>query len=134
MDMPVTKIVRVFMGPDRRSHFEERLIPMGEFRLGTLFSYKTELVPVKGVVFRQNPLEGSPDFHNPPQRQFVITLSGRVELEVGDGSKRQFGPGDVLLAEDTEGEGHAARELEGPRRSIILPVPPDFDISHWPKA
>ena len=31
------KVVRVYMGEDRRSHFEDVMVPMGEFRLGTLF-------------------------------------------------------------------------------------------------
>jgi hypothetical protein len=131
MNLPVTKIVRVYKGSDERSHFEDMVVPMGEFRLGTLFSYKSAMVPVKGIVFRQNPLEGSTDFHTPPQRQFVITLSGAVELKVGDGMSRVFGPGDILFAEDTTGEGHSAREISGPRRSLIIPVPNDFDINQW---
>ena len=129
--MAVTKVVRVYTGEDQRSHFEDLTLPMSEFRLGSLFSLKSEMIPVKGLVFRENPLDGSDEFHTPPQRQFVITLSGAVELKVGDGSTRAFGPGDVLLAEDITGEGHSARELIGPRRSLILPVPADFDISHW---
>ncbi|MBC7779783.1 MAG: hypothetical protein H7125_06695 [Proteobacteria bacterium] len=134
MTQTATRIVRVYMGADQRSRFEDLRVPMGEFRLGTLFSYKSAMLPVKGVVFRENPLEGSADFHNPPQRQFVVTLSGAVELRVGDGSVRVFGPGDVLFAEDTHGEGHAARELLGPRRSLILPVPEDFDLAAWGSA
>jgi hypothetical protein len=134
MNLPVTKIVHVYKGSDERSHFEDLLVPMGEFRLGTLFSYKSAMVPVTGVVFRQNPLEGSTDFHTPPSRQFVITLSGAVELKVGDGSSRVFGPGDILFAEDTTGEGHSARELIGPRRSLIIPVPDEFNIGEWAKG
>lgn len=129
-----TRIVRVFEGDDRRSHFQDLFLPMDEFRLGTLFSYKTSMIPLKGIVFRENPLDGSPDFHNPPQRQFVITLSGAVEVKVGDGSTRAFGPGDALFAEDLDGEGHSARELIGPRRSLILPVPDDFDIMAWARS
>ena len=129
--MATTKVVRVYTGADQRSHFEDLAVPMSEFRLGSLFSLKSEMVPVKGVVFRENPLDGSDEFHTPPQRQFVITLFGAVELKVGDGTSRVFGPGDILLAEDTTGEGHSARELLGPRRSLILPVPEDFDVSKW---
>ena len=44
------KVVRVYMGEDRRSHFEDVQVPMGEFRLGTLFSYKTAMAGVSGVV------------------------------------------------------------------------------------
>jgi len=129
--MPTTKLVRVYTGDDGCSHFEDLELRMDEFRLGTLFSYKSGLVPVNGVVFRENPLDGSDDFHNPPRRQFVITLSGAVELKVSDGSTRVFGPGDVLLAEDTRGAGHSARELLGPRRSLILPVDDAFDIRRF---
>jgi hypothetical protein len=129
--MATTKVVRVYTGQDQRSHFEDLTVPMGEFRMGSLFSLKSEMVPVKGVVFRENPLEGSDEFHTPPQRQFVITLTGAVEIKVGDGSTRVFGSGDVLLAEDLTGEGHSSRELLGPRRSLILPVPEDFDVSRW---
>ncbi|MES2561674.1 MAG: hypothetical protein V4637_03010 [Pseudomonadota bacterium] len=129
--MANTKVIRVYTGEDQRSHFEDLSVPMNDFRLGSLFSMKSAMLPVKGLVFRENPLDGSDEFHTPPQRQFVITLSGSVELEVGSGATRVFGPGDVLLAEDLTGEGHRARELTGPRRSLILPVPTDFDISHW---
>jgi hypothetical protein len=47
--------------------------------------------------------------------------------------KRCFGPGDVLFAEDLTGEGHANRELPGPREGLMLPVPDDFDIQRWAK-
>ena len=129
--MATTRIVRVYTGADQRSHFEDLIVPMREFRLGSLFSLKSEMVPVEGMVFRENPLDGSDEFHTPPRRQFVITLFGAVEIKVGDGTSRVFGPGDILLAEDTTGEGHSARELLGPRRSLILPVPVDFDAAKW---
>ena len=132
--MAFTRIVRMFSGEDRRSHFEDLTVPMEAFRLCSPGTFKTEMIPVTGVDFRNNPLTCSPDFHNAPRRQFMITLTGAVEMRVGDGSARVFGPGDVLLAEDVTGEGHSVRELLGPRRSLILPLPDDFDISRWRKA
>jgi len=129
--MTTTKVVRVYTGPDQRSHFEDIYLEMSEFRLGTLFSLKSQQVPVEGVVFRENPLAGNEDFHCPPRKQFVITLFGVVEITVGDGSYRIFGPGDILFAEDLKGEGHKARELIGPRRSLILPVSNQFSIVDW---
>jgi uncharacterized cupin superfamily protein len=48
-------------------------------------------------------------------------LDGEVEIEAGDGTKRRFGTGDVLLAEDTAGRGHISRAVEGrPRKSIFV--------------
>ena len=76
-------------------------------------------------------LGGEIDFHNAPQRQFVVNLSGRVEIEVGDGTKRQLGAGDILLADDTTGRGHITRDLEGPRHSLFLPLAEEADVSAW---
>jgi hypothetical protein len=71
------------------------------------------------------------DFHTAPRRQFVVNLSGLVEIEVGDGSTRRLGAGDILLADDTTGQGHITRDLEGPRRSIFIFLPPDLDPAQW---
>ena len=58
----------------------------------------------------------------------MITVSGSAEIECGDGAKRTFGVGDVFFADDITGEGHIARTVEIPRRSIVVPVPADFDF------
>jgi hypothetical protein len=83
------------------------------------------------VIFRENPVGASIEFHNAPRRQFVITISGVGELECGDGSRRRFGPGDILLADDTTGQGHITREIQGPRRVIFVPVPKEYDVTAW---
>ncbi|MBM2812131.1 MAG: hypothetical protein HW416_2890 [Chloroflexi bacterium] len=51
------------------------------------------------------------DWHPAPQRQFVIILSGQLEIGFEDGSKRIFGPGDARLVEDTSGKGHTTIAL-----------------------
>jgi hypothetical protein len=35
-------------------------------------------------------------------------LSGSVDIGIGDGTVKTFGPGDVFLAEDVSGQGHTA--------------------------
>jgi redox-sensitive bicupin YhaK (pirin superfamily) len=52
--------------------------------------------------------------HNAPRRQWVVVLRGAVEVEVTDGSRRTFGPGDLLRAEDTDGAGHITRPVGDP--------------------
>ena len=131
--MPHKKISRIYTGADGRSHFEDLMVPMDELLAGGRVSLRSALVPTKGVSFRETPLGRSEEFHCPKQRQFVMTIFGAVEISCG-GGKRVFGPGDVLFAEDLTGEGHANRELLGPRQSLILPVPDDFDIRRWAKA
>ena len=121
------KVTRIFTGPDNESHFEDLDVPLREGQYGSI----SRTVPVTGVAFRETPLGATMDCHNAPQRQFVITLAGSVEIECGDGAKRFMGPGDILLADDTTGHGHITREISGPRKSIFLPLPAEFDVAVW---
>ena len=120
------KVTRIYTGKDNQSHFEDLDIPMKPTQNGVI----SELVPTSGTIFRETSEGASLAFHPAPRRQFVITLSGVGEIECGDGTRRRFGPGDILLAEDTTGKGHITREIE-PRRGIFIPISQDFDISAW---
>jgi hypothetical protein len=51
------------------------------------------------------------DWHPAPQRQFVIILSGSLQIGFEDGTTRVFGPGDARLVEDTTGKGHTTIAL-----------------------
>jgi hypothetical protein len=120
------KVTRIYTGEDNQSHFEDLDISLNPGEYGSI----SELVPAVGVIFRETLEAASLDFHNAPRRQFIITLSGLGEIECGDGSRRRFGPGDILLAEDTTGQGHITREIR-PRRGLFIPIPQEFDISAW---
>ena len=122
-------VLRVFTGDDKKSHFEELDVPLNPTRYGSL----SDMVPAEGVIFRETPQGGEIDFHNAPRRQFVVNLRGRVEIEIGDGTKRQLGAGDILLADDVTGQGHITRDIEGPRYSLFIPLPADLDVSAWRK-
>ena len=58
------------------------------------------------ITFRTSPVGRFEDWHPAPRRQFVIILTGQLEIGLGDGSKHVFGPGDARLVEDTTGKGH----------------------------
>ena len=119
--------MRIYTGDDGESHFEDLEIPLAPSGYGA----HSELVAAHGVIFRETPVGGALDYHTAPRRQFVITLSGVAEVECGDGSVRRFGPGDILLADDTSGRGHITREVEGPRRGLFIPLPDDLDVAQW---
>lgn len=51
----------------------------------------------------------SEDWHPAPRQQFAIIVRGTVEVTAGDGEARRFGPGDIVLLEDTTGTGHQTR-------------------------
>ncbi len=112
------KVTRLYTGPDRESHFEDVNILL-EDTDGV--DRRSQLMKATGILFRETGGEYSLDWHNAPRRQFIITLEGQVEIVIGDGTKRQLGPGDILLAEDTTGRGHISRAVNNqPRTSIIV--------------
>jgi hypothetical protein len=113
------KIVRLYTGADNESHFEDieiELNPIGHMQASAL-------QPTHGIMFRSSPPSHLSDYHPVPKRQYVITLSGQVEIETGDGTVRRFGPGDVMLAEDTTGRGHITRVVGNqPRHYVFIPL------------
>ena len=63
------------------------------------------------------------DWHNAPRRQYAIFLSGgQMEVVIGDGTTRRFGPGDAVLFEDLTGQGHTSRSVGGDRLTAIVPL------------
>jgi hypothetical protein len=114
------KAVRVYTGTDNASHFEDMDIPLNDRGASGRIS---DLWRGKGVLFREVDGDYALDYHTAPRRQFVINLTGSVEIEVGDGSVRRLGPGDILLAEDTTGQGHISRAIDGEsRRCLFVPL------------
>ena len=87
-------------------------------------STMSDLIAAKGVIFREtNSEQYFIDWHNAPRRQFVVNLSGEVEITVSDGEKRRFGAGSILLAEDITGKGHISRGLgKSERRVLFVPL------------
>ena len=69
----------------------------------------SSLWPVRGLRVFCPPPSGRVDWHPVPTRLVNVILSGEVEIEAGDGETRRFGPGSVILGEDTEGRGHRTR-------------------------
>ena len=112
------RIVRIYTGPDNQSHFEDVDVPLkAAGKTGSL----SEMVKAKGVMFRQTEGDYDYEFHTAPRRQYVVNLEGEVEIEVGDGAKRILRSGDILLAEDTTGQGHISRAVAGkPRKSLFI--------------
>jgi len=55
-------------------------------------------------------------------RRWLLVLSGVMDVEASDGEVRRFGPGSVLLVEDTTGLGHRGRVVGGPAEIAIAPL------------
>ena len=102
---------RIYSDDDGLSHFEDL-----DFEYADLAGAQTPVAhgvsaasaspgDVKGAMFRRFAL-GNSSKHPAPRRQYAVVLSGSLVIQTGDGEERQFGPGQVLLLDDTMGEGH----------------------------
>ena len=107
-------MTRVYTGPDGQSHAEQV-----EMQLNGNVS---EMMKATSVEFSRRAPGPVSDWHVGPRRQFVITLSGRGELEVAGGQKVSVGPGHINLIEDTTGKGHTTRNV-GPEDRIVVTIP-----------
>jgi quercetin dioxygenase-like cupin family protein len=96
-------IIRIFTGEDGESQFEE-IEPSSHPLLRSP-------QPTLEIEFKPMPVGYFNDWHTAPCRQYVISLSGEMEVGIGDGSVRRFRPGDVLLADDLTGRGHTTRTI-----------------------
>ena len=93
---------------------------MGTFRLYTGSDNESHIDPVDlsqtpdwmqaqdttHIPFREAPVGNFQDWHPAPRRQYIIIVSGELEIGLSDGTKHVFGPGDARLVEDTTGKGH----------------------------
>jgi quercetin dioxygenase-like cupin family protein len=105
-------MTRIYTGSDGLSHAEQvemKLTPNG-----------TSTMKASTIEFSSRPAAPVSDWHQGPRRQFVITLSGRAELEVGNGQKVPIGPGNINLIEDTTGKGHTTHNIED---RIVATIP-----------
>ena len=118
-------ITRLYTGTDNHSYFEEieiELFDKGEIgRLSKKF-------PVSGVIFRENDEDYDYDFHNAPERQFIVMLDGKIMIETSRNIKRIFKIGDIILVEDTEGFGHRTKNLGSKKRHSLFIILGDNDV------
>jgi len=114
------KVTRLYTGSDGKTKVEEYEIPLKPQGRGTDLS---TTVAVKSLQFRRTNKDYDLDWHPAPSRQYVVTLSGESEIELEGGRKLRLGPGHILLAEDTTGQGHISRALgAGDRISLFIPL------------
>jgi hypothetical protein len=105
---PVT-ITRLYTGDDGLSHVEEVEVKFSTVAgappavgqsdpVKTTSSYVVRLAPG----FFES-------WHNADKRRYVVTISGRAEIEVAAGQKFSAERGKIVLAEDLTGKGHTFR-------------------------
>jgi hypothetical protein len=117
---PRKQIVRLYAGDDEQSHFEDVQL---NYTDGGDRSESAALVAGSGILVRRFGTGRTNPWHHAPGRYAVLTLTGAVDITIGDGSVRRIGVGDILLAEDLTGQGHQTQEVgPEPRVSVFVPL------------
>ena len=103
--------VRIYADSSGESHFEDvevafSPIPATPPALPILISPFT---PAAQLAFVRCPPGEDSGWETAPCRQFLFLLAGENETEVSDSEVQHFGPGSIVLLEDTRGKGHNGR-------------------------
>ena len=89
----------------------------------------TEYLTAESISFRSY-VPNELDYHPAPRRQFIVMVTGSMEIEVVGGDKRTLKPGDIALADDTDGHGHITRYF-GTGFYAVAGVPKSMDLTSW---
>jgi hypothetical protein len=115
------RLLHVYATPDGETHLEVLQVAPTAGNL--------PLTGLRAISYNPNKVE----WHHAPEAQFAINLTGDLQVEVSDGSKRKIGPGDLVYLEDTQGKGHITRLLT-PVTALFIHPAPGFDIRAWAKG
>jgi hypothetical protein len=110
------KVTRIYTGADGKTKVEEFQIPLQPRDAGSDLSAS---IAVTSLQVRRTTPQYNLDWHPASRRQLVVTLSGESEIELEGGRKLRLGPGHILLAEDTTGQGHISRAVAGKDRVAL---------------
>jgi hypothetical protein len=121
-------ILRIYADADGNSHLQELPISTkpGKTR-------RTETAAVTGLTYADYTASSVEDWHRAPGRQFSISMSGEIEVEVSDGKKHAIHAGDIVFLEDLQGKGHITRILS-PVTNIFIRVADGFDVVKWARG
>ena len=94
--------VTLFTDVDGRARFREHTVTLTE---GTPSAMLSALMPSGGCQLRHSPVGFRSGFHCTGTPQWVVILSGTMEIGLQDGSSRVFGPGEHFYSDDRLPEG-----------------------------
>jgi hypothetical protein len=122
------KVIRIYADADGNSHIQELPIATkpGKTR-------RTDSAPVTGLTYAEYTSSSVEDWHRTPGRQFSISMSGEIEVEVSGGKTHAIHAGDIVFLEDLQGKGHITRILT-PVTNLFVRVADGFDVVAWSRG
>ena len=105
------KYVRLHADKNGDTHFADATLKLDEYdyRPPAPMVFVSHAYQSDGVQFIRLPAGWAADAIQVPKKQFVICLTGEIEVTATDGTTRSFGPGDAVLMEDVDSKGHRTR-------------------------
>lgn len=100
--MPTFKKTILYTDTDGRAKFRDEEIALTE---GSPQAMLSALYPSSGYQLRHSPVGFRSHFHCTTAAQWLIVLSGEMEIGLQDGSSRTFGPGEHFHSADLLPEG-----------------------------
>ena len=80
----------------------------------------TPELPLVGISYAYAAADLDYEWHPAPRRQLVLVLSGGIAMTYGSGQQSQVTAGNFLVGEDTDGQGHISRAVDGAARFSIF--------------
>ncbi len=81
--------------------------------------------PAATILFATTDKNWVDDWHPTPRVQYILVLSGSVEITVEDGETRRFDPGSAVLLEDVRGKGHLSKVVSAEPALFAIVALPD---------
>ena len=125
------RVIRIYADAEGNSHIQDLVIATKSARGRTTRS--AGAIPATGSSYAEYTASATEDWHRAPGRQFSISMSGEIEVEVSDGTRRAIHPGDMVFLEDLQGKGHITRLLS-PVTNIFIRVADNFDVVAWARG
>ena len=118
------KYFRLHADQKGRTHFGNATLDLSEadYRPPAPVAFVSQAFASDGFQFIRLPSGWAADSIHPPKKQFLICMQGQLEVTASDGEKHIFGPGDIVLMEDVDGEGHRSR-VKGADEFVAAVVP-----------
>jgi quercetin dioxygenase-like cupin family protein len=113
------KAIRLLNDVHGNSYFEKGTLPEYHKIAVDYFNIQTKVEPYQQIQ------------HTAPRYQFVVTIKGKLKFTTSEGESFIIEPGIILIAKDTEGEGHSWELIEGEVWERIYIVPTQNDLDYF---
>ena len=115
------KFVKIYADENRETHLQDMEVPLKDADFAppappiAISPHQT----ATGTVAIGFPPGWYGDFHPAPKNQWMMIMSGTLEIGVSDGEKRTLSVGTIALVEEAGSKGHTTRAI-GDEDSILM--------------